>query len=142
MFDVTSLNTNRLFRCFAPTQPKINGVVGKPCFCGPFRHRLFFTKRFNKACVSSVFCLLRSICPNTVFGAVALIVVNSFNAKPFWTFSHICQEIFKVHPFSANSYPPATIILVRFASLASASFFNPLPYLVGRSTFSTQSVSM
>jgi hypothetical protein len=71
-----------------------------------------------------------------------LIVVNSFNTKPVWTLSHIRQEILKVHPSGANSYPPATIILVRFASWASASFFNSLPYLVGRSTFSTQSVSM
>jgi hypothetical protein len=71
-----------------------------------------------------------------------LIVVNSFNTKPLWTLTHIRQEILKVHPSGANSYSPTAIIFVRFASLASASFFNPLPYLVGRSTFSTQSVSM
>ena len=136
------LDANRFFRCFAPTQSKIDGVVGKPCFSNPFRNSLFFTKRFNKACVSSVLGLLRSICPHAVFGAVPLVVVNSFNTKPLWTLTHIRQEILKVHPSGANSYSPTAIILVRFASLASASFFNPLPYLVGRSTFSTQSVSM
>ena len=139
---MTALNTNRFFRCFAPTQSKINGVVGKPCFSNPFRNSLSFSKRFNKTGVSSVLGLLRSIRPHAVFRAVSLVVINSFNAKPVWTFSHIRQEILKVHPSGANSYSPAAIILVRFASLASASFFNPLPYLVGRSTFSTQSVSM
>lgn len=139
---MTALNTNRFFRCFTPTQSKIDGVVGKPCFSNPFRNSLSFAKRFNKACVSSVLGLLRSISPHAVFRAVSLIVVNSFNTKPVWTLSHINQEILKVHPSGANSYSPAAIILVRFTSLASASFFNPLPYLVGRSTFSTQSVSM
>ena len=136
------LDANRFFRCFAPTQPKIDGAVGKPSFRNPFRYGLFFTKRFNKACVSSVLGLLRSISPHAVFGAVPLIVVNSFNAKPFWALTHIRQEIFKLHPSGANSYSPSTIILVGFASLANASFFNSLPYLVGRSAFSTQSVSM
>ncbi len=136
------LDANCFFCCFAPTQSKIDGVVGKPCFSNPFRNSLSFPKRFNKACVSSVLGLLRSISPHAVFGAVPLIVVNSFNAKPFWALTHIRQEILKVHPLGANSYSPATIILVGFASLANASFFNSLPYLVGRSTFSTQSVSM
>ena len=136
------LDANRFFCCFAPTQSKVDGVVGKPCFGNPFRNSLFFPKRFNKAGVSSIFGLLRPIRPHAVFKAVSLIVVNSFNTKPVWTLSHIRQEILKVHPSGANSYPPATIILVRFASWASASFFNSLPYLVGRSTFSTQSVSM
>jgi hypothetical protein len=71
-----------------------------------------------------------------------LAIVNSFNAKPFWTFAHVRQKVFKVHPSGANSYSPATIILVRFASWASASFFNAFPYLVSRRAFSTQSVSM
>lgn len=136
------LDAKRIFCCFAPTQSKIDGVVGKPCFSNPFRHSLFFAKRFNKTGVSSILGLLRSISPHAVFRAVSKIVVNSFNAKPVWTLSHIRQEILKVHPSGANSYSPATIIFVRFASGASASFFNPLPYLVGRSTFSTQSVSM
>jgi hypothetical protein len=139
---MTALNTNSFFRCFAPTQSKIDGVVGKPCFSNPFRYSLFFAKRFNKTCVSSVLGLLRSIRPHAVFGAVPLVVINSFNAKPVWTLSHIRQEILKVHPSGANSYSPAAIILVRFASRASASFFKPLPYLVSRSAFSTQSVSM
>ena len=139
---MTALNTNSFFRCFAPTQSKIDGVVGKPCFSNPFRYSLFFAKRFNKAGVSSVLGLFRSISPYAVFRAVPLIVINSFNAKPIWTLPHICQKVFKVHPSGANSYSPAAIILVRFASGASASFFNPLPYLVGRSSFSTQSVSM
>ena len=142
MFDITGLNTNRFFRCFTPTQPKINGVVGKPRFCNPLRYSLFFTKCLNKSGISSVFCLLRPIGPNAIFRAVPLVVVNSFNAKPFWTLPHICQEIFKVHPSGANRNASASVILVRFASLASTSFFNTLPYLVGRSTFPTQSVSM
>jgi len=139
---MAKLHTNCFFRCFAPTQSKIDGVVGKPSFSNPFRYSLSFAKRFNKAGVSSVLGLLRSIRPHTILRAVSLAIVNSFNAKPFWTFAHVRQEVFKVHPSGANSYSPATIIFVRFASLASASFFNPLPYLVSRSTFSTQSVSM
>lgn len=139
---MTALNTNSFFRCFAPTQSKIDGVVGKPCFSNPFRNSLSFPKRFNKTGVSSVLGLLRSIRPHAVFRAVPLVVINSFNAKPVWTLSHIRQEIFKVHPSGANSYSPAAIILVRFASRASASFFKPLPYLVSRSAFPTQSVSM
>lgn len=142
MFALDGLNTNRFFRCFAPTQPKINGVIGKPSFCNPLRYSLFFTKCFNKFSISSVFRLLRPIGPNAVFRVVPLVVVNSFNTKPFWAFSHICQEIFKLHPLGANRNASASVILVRFASLASTSFFNTLPYLVGRSTFSTQSVSM
>ena len=136
------LHTNCFCRCFAPTQSKIDGVVGKPCFSNPFRYSLSFAKRFNKAGVSSVLGLLRSISPHAVFRTVSLVVVNSFNAKPVWTLPHVGQKVFKVHPSGANSYSPAAIILVRFASGASASFFNPLPYLVGRSSFSTQSVSM
>ena len=139
---MTKLHTNRFFRCFAPTQSKIDGVVGKPCFSNPFRYSLFFAKRFNKAGVSSVLGLLRSISPHAVFRTVSLVVVNSFNAKPVWTLTHVRQEILKVHPSNANSYSPAAIILVRFASRASASFFKPLPYLISRSAFSTQRVSM
>jgi len=136
------LDAKRIFCCFAPTQSKIDGVVGKPCFSNPFRYSLSFAKRFNKAGVSSVLGLLRSIRPHTILRAVSLAIVNSFNAKPFWTFAHVRQKVFKVHPSGANSYSPATIILVRFASWASASFFNAFPYLVSRRAFSTQSVSM
>jgi len=139
---MAKLHTNRFFRCFAPTQSKIDGVVGKPCFSNPFRYSLSFAKRFNKAGVSSVLGLLRSISPHAVFRTVSLVVVNSFNTKSFWALPHVGQEIFKVHPSGANSYSPAAIILVRFASRASASFFKPLPYLVSRSAFPTQSVSM
>ena len=139
---IDKLCLQSLFWCFSSTQPKINCAVRQTSYFAPFSYWKFFPKGIDKPCVTSIFSLLFSGSPYAIFRGVTLIVINSFNTKFIWPFSHICQKIFKMHPSGTNRNSPSTVIFISLTSWASASFFNSFPYLIGRSAFSAQSVTV
>lgn len=134
---IDKLSSQRLFRSFARSKPKINGVIGQSGFFTPLRYRQRFSKGGNETSVSSVFCLFFSISPFTIIRAVSFVIINSLNAKIIWPFSHIAQKINKVKPTVTNCYAPSPVIFVRFAFWTCASFFKSFPYLIRRGSFAS-----
>lgn len=139
---IDKLSFQCLFCCFASSQSKINSVIGQASFFTPFRYSQSLSKCGNKTCVSSIFSLLFSISPFAIFRTISLIVINTFNTKIVWSFSHVVQKISKVKPTITNCYTSASVIFISLAFWASTSFFNSFPYLIRRGSFSSQSVSM
>lgn len=124
------LISNSFFCAQSSTQSQINCIVRKPSFVTPFLNGLFFIKCLNKTRISSIFCLLKSINPTTIFGIISFIIVNSFNAQSNRSFSHIKQKVFKFQPSFTNSNTPTTIIFKRFTFWRKTSFFDAFPNLI------------
>ena len=139
---IDKLSLQGLFWCFFSSQPKINRVIGQPCFFAPLCYGQSFSKGGNKPRVSSIFGLFFSSGPSAIFGAIPFLIVNSLNAKSIWPFTHVAQEISKIKPAVTNCNSPTPVIFVSLALGTCASFFNALPYLVSRRSFPSQSVSM
>ena len=139
---IDKLSLQSLFWCFTSSQPKINRVIRQTCFFTPFRNRQRFSKDGNKPSVSSIFGLFFSGSPNAIFWAIPFLVVNSLNAKPVWSFTHVIQKIGVVKPMFTNCDPSTAVVFVRFTFRTCASFFNALPYLISRGSLPTQSVPM
>ena len=139
---IDKLSLQGFFWCFSSSQPKINRVIGQPCFSTPLRYGQRFSKGGNKPRVSSIFGLFFSGGPSAVFGAIPFLIVNALNAKSIRSFAHVAQKISKIKPAVTNCNSPAAVVFVSLALRTCASFFDALPYLVGRRLFASQSVSM
>ncbi len=139
---IDKLSLQGFFWRFPSSQPKINRVIGQPCFFTPLRYGQRFSKGSDKPRVSPIFGLFFSGGPSAIFGAVSLVVINALNAKPIRSFTHVAQKISKIKPAVTNCNSSATVVFVSLAFRTCASFFNAFPYLIRRRSLSSQSVSV
>lgn len=81
---------------------------------------------------SLVVALRKAICPDTVLGAIALIVVDPFNGKTFRSCPHVSDKVLKSIPPSADFNSTSAIVFIRSVSQIITSSLHILPAKIFR----------
>lgn len=81
---------------------------------------------------SLVVALRKTICPDTVLGAIALIVVDPFNGKTFKSCSHVSDKVLESIPPSADFNSTSAIVFIRSVSRIITSSLHVLPAKIFR----------
>ena len=61
---------------------------------------------------SLILCLNNPICPNAIFWAITVIIIDTLYCQSFWFFSHVCQKILEIVPFIAHFNSAAPVVLI------------------------------
>jgi hypothetical protein len=108
--------------------PSGYGVFFESRVFGPINKVLGFAVVSYKHGVSSVFHLIRSTSPPTIFRSVVFVVVCAIQAVSRRGFSHIFQKVFKrVKPSFTDFNSTTTISLVTIGSGVKAAPFHVAP---------------
>lgn len=91
---------------------------------------------------SSVSILGSTISPNTVFRRIVSIIIFAFKHQLWRTWSHIRNEICKIHPAIANGNASTSIIFVSLITWIKASLSHSAPSIVFARSFIIASVAM
>lgn len=77
--------------------------------------------------ISTIPIIQRFSRPPTIFLTIISAVINSIYLKPFWFFSHISKEVFKMKPAIANLNSTTTVVREFRVAGVKASAFHAAP---------------
>lgn len=69
--------------------------------------------------------------PSAIVRGISFVVVNAVNRQSFCALSHVCVERLKrANPFTTNSYPSTSVVLVLLGCFGKASSLHSLPAFI------------
>lgn len=115
-------------KCHSRFYPSPDSSRVHPCSFHQITQKVRFPSYQEPYRVPPVNLLLSASGPNTIIGPVTFIVIKPFDARAFWGFSHVRNELLKrFFPLPTNGNPPPSIIRPGLSLWVKASLFHRLP---------------